>query len=1222
MKIKQILSSLLAATMIFGSVTANAVTVESDDMPKASGAAVEQESSGTITFATEAEKAEAQNRSKAELPANIEDGTILHAWCWSFATIEANLPQIAAAGYTAVQTSPVNECNDTYSDKMKLMGNDETTGADGAWWWHYQPVSFQIGNYQLGNETQYQSMCAEAEKWGIKIITDIVSNHTTSDLSRISNEMLSAVGMKERPSSETSEDWYSLFHNTWRENLGTSRWTVVRRSLRDNEGNILPDINTENPDYQIYLVNYLNQLVTDGCDGFRFDTAKHIAAPTETDMLSTYDKNSARQYTTDFWKVVTGNQAVQRKGVDTETSFAKPENFFIYGEILGTESDIPFDDYANYIGITDDTYGYTLRNALKDNLNNFSTSNLSGWGMIDKVVNNGMVTWVESHDTYCNDHKSAFLTDEQIRLAWAAIAARKDGTPLFFNRPLNSNGSTGNYWGANQIGIAGNNEYYSTEVAEVNHFRNAMSKCHADSEYMRNIDDNSQILQIDRYRDNKNVPGKCGTVIVNLSNEGKSIDTPTSMAVGRYYDTVSGGEFEVYNNGSTNNIRGNILARKVAVIYKEVDTTEEQNAEYNSSNSYNLSEKYYTYFFNSFGMTDIKVSLSGGIAQDMTWSDDLHCYYYEYPAGDVTSVQFTVNDGSTVQSYDATTGFVPGKLFVPANKTNSGSWKQLSDIKSETVYFNIANSSWTKANVKVYMYCSSNEAKNAAWPGASMDYLGNGFTGVTGDLYRYTYYYTEGAKYNTIKFNDRVSSDYNATVDIEFNKDFYIIGSNNTPTTGKGTISAVPSTLADAMPLNKSIDVIYKYYDRSIGDPTSSVERTITKEHTATSPYLNVVVDGALGTLGYENVFDNYAYYNSQFDYVKNIASYYDDNSKRNSGIPYGGRINPKFLSKKTSSFGGRFGDNVGSLSVSGENWVTYKDKTGYVIDSDDVLPDLSNVSTVTVWGFAEPKTYIVTLNYPTSATAPTKTVAGSLVTDLYSGTKQHKCGFDQVITGDIADLTPGIQPPANLVFDGWYQITFDGDENVSSYLKVSENLKYTARVTKNITLYAVYSPTKSSTKAASVTANPMDKGLDDKGNSVYRYNTMLNIFNCGESDKKITDVGVMYVNLSGSANVNYGDVKEKLKSVIGNETKSATTGTYPYHYYQYSVKDGEATLTNKNRIQFTFKMTNSQISGNYANIAVFAVYKYEGKKDWIVSENCVQYKYSNGDVIVTEINR
>ena len=35
---------------------------------------------------------------------------ILHAWSWSFNTIKEHLPEIKAAGYTIVQTSPINEC--------------------------------------------------------------------------------------------------------------------------------------------------------------------------------------------------------------------------------------------------------------------------------------------------------------------------------------------------------------------------------------------------------------------------------------------------------------------------------------------------------------------------------------------------------------------------------------------------------------------------------------------------------------------------------------------------------------------------------------------------------------------------------------------------------------------------------------------------------------------------------------------------------------------------------------------------------------------------------------------------------------------------------------------------------------------------------------------------------------------------------------------------------
>lgn len=98
MKIKQILSSLLAATMIFGSVTVNAVSVESKDVPERSGASVKTLQLG------EDEVEEQVDSSVFGLPDNIEDGAILHAWSWSFNTIYDAIPDIAAAGYTAVQT--------------------------------------------------------------------------------------------------------------------------------------------------------------------------------------------------------------------------------------------------------------------------------------------------------------------------------------------------------------------------------------------------------------------------------------------------------------------------------------------------------------------------------------------------------------------------------------------------------------------------------------------------------------------------------------------------------------------------------------------------------------------------------------------------------------------------------------------------------------------------------------------------------------------------------------------------------------------------------------------------------------------------------------------------------------------------------------------------------------------------------------------------------------
>ena len=76
---------------------------------------------------------------------SIKNGAILHAFCWSFKTIEEKLPEIADAGFTAVQPSPINTCLEGDYGGLDLMGMDAT----GKWYYHYQPVDWKIGNYQL-----------------------------------------------------------------------------------------------------------------------------------------------------------------------------------------------------------------------------------------------------------------------------------------------------------------------------------------------------------------------------------------------------------------------------------------------------------------------------------------------------------------------------------------------------------------------------------------------------------------------------------------------------------------------------------------------------------------------------------------------------------------------------------------------------------------------------------------------------------------------------------------------------------------------------------------------------------------------------------------------------------------------------------------------------------------------------------------------------------------
>ena len=85
---------------------------------------------------------------------STKNGAILHCWCWSFKTAEENMKDIAEAGFTAVQFSPVNTCLEGDYGGLDLLGADLT----GKWYYHYQPTDWKIGNYQLGTRDEFISV--------------------------------------------------------------------------------------------------------------------------------------------------------------------------------------------------------------------------------------------------------------------------------------------------------------------------------------------------------------------------------------------------------------------------------------------------------------------------------------------------------------------------------------------------------------------------------------------------------------------------------------------------------------------------------------------------------------------------------------------------------------------------------------------------------------------------------------------------------------------------------------------------------------------------------------------------------------------------------------------------------------------------------------------------------------------------------------------------------
>lgn len=341
----------------------------------------------------------------------MKDGAILHAWCWSFDTIKDNLPAIKKAGYTSIQTSPINQVVEG-EDGSKALTN---------WYYHYQPTDYTIGNYQLGTEADFKALTKEADKYGLHIIVDAVVNHTTSDVAAVSPK-IKALG-KWTHGNEGIKDFGDRYQLTQKSLLG------------------LYDLNTQNKAVQEYLLAYLKRAVADGADGFRYDAAKHIELP--------------KEYGSDFWSVILNNGAQ-----------------FQYGEILqGSTSKEA--DYAKLMGVTASDYGEFIRNSLRqeevyaEDLMDFQAPGVPEDRLVTWVETHD--TYANDNGESTN------LTDQDIILGWSLIASRKEGAPLFYSRPVGGGGQNDRFPDQSEIGDAGSDLFKNKTIVAINHFRNTMN---------------------------------------------------------------------------------------------------------------------------------------------------------------------------------------------------------------------------------------------------------------------------------------------------------------------------------------------------------------------------------------------------------------------------------------------------------------------------------------------------------------------------------------------------------------------------------------------------------------------------------------------------------------------------------------------------------------------------------------------------------------------------
>lgn len=329
---------------------------------------------------------------KYGLKDNIQDGVILHCFDWTLADIQEEIPNIAKAGFTAVQTSPVHE----------------RAGKGSVWYDVYRPYDFKIGN-GLGTEADLKALCAKAHEYGVKVIVDVVANHT--DYGNVADR-LKDEGLYHQPFDVGN--WHDRHQVTFGK---IGMW----------------DLDTNNPTVQAIIKQYIQDLKACGVDGIRWDAIKHIGLPSEGDS---------------FMKNV----------VDQE--------MYNYGEILdntGGDDNVLFPEYQTYMSITDNGYGNGFANSFAGGSINESVGNFNQ----RNAKTEKLVYWGESHDTYANDGgESKNKSQNVIDRAYAVVAGNNGATALYFSRPFQKDK------GAIKFGDKGSVHFKDAEVAQVNYMHN------------------------------------------------------------------------------------------------------------------------------------------------------------------------------------------------------------------------------------------------------------------------------------------------------------------------------------------------------------------------------------------------------------------------------------------------------------------------------------------------------------------------------------------------------------------------------------------------------------------------------------------------------------------------------------------------------------------------------------------------------------------------------
>ena len=439
---------------------------------------------------------------------NVQYGQILHCWNWSFDNIRKNIPLIASQGFTAIQTSPIQSSKESTRESWSSVANSA--------WVYYQPISFNIEQNSwnaLGTKNEFEAMCKEAHKYGVKVIVDTVFNHMANDSTENTINPQIPSDLKDDPGC-----WYNV---TWNTSNWEDRYDVTHNCLSG-----FPDLNTSNSKVQNYAIGFLKECIDAGADGFRFDAVKHIETPADAPGTAS-----------DFWPNVLGaatSHAQQTRGITP----------YYYGELLGSPGGgVSVTAYTDYMSVTDSATGNNIRNAIASG----SASGACKSGISNGAAPVKTVQWNESHDTYYADNDSIWISNDNMKKTWAIVGSRAEVCGLYLARPENNE--------TTMLGDGDITAWADKEVKAINRFKNYFA---GHPEYLAS---SGNIVYNER--------GNTGVVLVNAAGGSTSVSVPAHrMYDGIYTDAITGNHFSVSNG----QISGDIGSSGIAVVYSYPST--------------------------------------------------------------------------------------------------------------------------------------------------------------------------------------------------------------------------------------------------------------------------------------------------------------------------------------------------------------------------------------------------------------------------------------------------------------------------------------------------------------------------------------------------------------------------------------------------------------------------------------------------------------------------